>query len=243
MRPPAAQRAHAVSSSAARSPASSPRATSRSGRPSSRRRRSSRSPTSSEVWVTAALYDQDVRGRAPGPAGDGARAGTRRRRLQGPRDPGRPAGRREDADAAGPRGRAQPARPANGLALRPGMFATVALETSREAGRRWSSPSAAIQTLDGQPVVFVETPLSEGAAYQRRPVKVGRPRRRRGRGRGGPRGRRARRRRQRLPAQERVRALEDQPRPCALSGIAAMKTPARLRPRPAAARPGADRRC
>jgi multidrug efflux pump subunit AcrA (membrane-fusion protein) len=30
-----------------------------------------------------------------------------------------------------------------------------------------------VQTVGGQPVVFVETVLSEGAAFQRRPVVVG----------------------------------------------------------------------
>jgi cobalt-zinc-cadmium efflux system membrane fusion protein len=61
---------------------------------------------------------------------------------------------------------------ANGLALRPGMFATVAIEVSRKPDVL-VVPVSAVQTLNGQPVVFVETPLSEGAAYQRRSVKLG----------------------------------------------------------------------
>jgi cobalt-zinc-cadmium efflux system membrane fusion protein len=60
----------------------------------------------------------------------------------------------------------------NGIALRPGMFATATVEVARRANILLV-PVAAVQTLDGQPVVFVETPLSEGAAYQRRPVKLG----------------------------------------------------------------------
>jgi multidrug efflux pump subunit AcrA (membrane-fusion protein) len=63
-------------------------------------------------------------------------------------------------------------RAGSGFVLRPGMFATVALEISRKADVT-VVPTAAIQSLDGQPVVFIETLLTEGAAYQRRPVKLG----------------------------------------------------------------------
>jgi RND family efflux transporter MFP subunit len=58
------------------------------------------------------------------------------------------------------------------FALRPGMFASVDLETSRK-GDVLLVPNAAVQTLDGKPVVFVETPLTEGAAFQRRAIVLG----------------------------------------------------------------------
>ena len=48
----------------------------------------------------------------------------------------------------------------------------VDLEMSRKSGVV-VVPAAAVQTLGGQPVVFVETPLTEGAAFQRRPVVLG----------------------------------------------------------------------
>ena len=57
-------------------------------------------------------------------------------------------------------------------ALRPGMFAMVDLEVSRR-NAALVVPSVAVQTLGGQPVVFVETPLTEGAAFQRRAVVLG----------------------------------------------------------------------
>jgi cobalt-zinc-cadmium efflux system membrane fusion protein len=63
-------------------------------------------------------------------------------------------------------------RDRDGWALRPGMFATIDLETSRKTAAVLV-PTAAVQTLGGQDVVFVETALSEGAAFQRRPVKLG----------------------------------------------------------------------
>ena len=56
--------------------------------------------------------------------------------------------------------------------LRPGMFATIELETGRKANVP-VVPVAAVQTLGGQAVVFVETQLSEGAAFQRRFVTLG----------------------------------------------------------------------
>jgi cobalt-zinc-cadmium efflux system membrane fusion protein len=56
--------------------------------------------------------------------------------------------------------------------LRPGMFATVDLETSRKVAAVLV-PAGAVQTLGGRDVVFVETALSEGAAFQRRLVKLG----------------------------------------------------------------------
>jgi RND family efflux transporter MFP subunit len=125
----------------------------------------------SEVWVTAALYDRDL---AAVRQGQPATV-----RVQGLGDvlfkgrvihvgPGIDEKTRTLPVRIGVRNPAL----ANGFALRPGMFATVALEMSRKPSALLV-PSAAIQTLDGQPVVFVETLLSAGAAYQRRPVKLG----------------------------------------------------------------------
>jgi len=56
--------------------------------------------------------------------------------------------------------------------LRPGMFTTIDLETERKAAAV-VVPASAIQTLDGKDTVFVETPLNSGAAFERRPVRVG----------------------------------------------------------------------
>ena len=125
----------------------------------------------SEVWVIAALYDRDLMAVRQGqPATI---------RVQGLGD----ATFKGKVIQVGPgideKSRTLPVRiavrnpaSANGFALRPGMFATVALETARKPGALLI-PTAAVQSLDGQPVVFVETPLSSGAAYQRRPVKLG----------------------------------------------------------------------
>ena len=125
----------------------------------------------SEVWVTAALYDRDV---AAVRQGQPATV-----RVQGLGD----AVLKGRVIQVGPqvdeKTRTLPVRISvrnqvggNGLVLRPGMFATVALETSRKADVA-VVPVGAVQTLDGQSVVFVETELSEGAAYQRRLVKLG----------------------------------------------------------------------
>jgi len=125
----------------------------------------------SEVWVTAALYDRDLAAARQGqPAtvrvhGLGDAVFTGRVIQVGP-------GVDEKTRTLPIRIAVRNPASANGFALRPGMFATVALETSRKPSALLV-PSAAIQTLDGQPVVFVETPLSAGAAYQRRPVKLG----------------------------------------------------------------------
>lgn len=127
----------------------------------------------SEVWVTAALYDRDVAAARPGtPAvvrvqgldltfrGQVVQLGTqvneKTRTL-----PLRVLVRNQPLPATGER-----------QALRPGMFATVALEISRKAGVV-VVPLVAVQTLDGRDTIFVETPLSEGAAFQRRPVVLG----------------------------------------------------------------------
>ena len=125
----------------------------------------------SEVWVTAALYDKDLAAVRQGqPAtvrvqglGDAVFKG---RVIQvGPQVDEKTRTMPVRVAIANPAG-------ANGISLRPGMFATVALETARKANVL-VVPVAAVQTLDGQPVVFVETPLTEGAAFQRRPVKTG----------------------------------------------------------------------
>ena len=125
----------------------------------------------SEVWVTAALYDRDL---AAVRQGQPATV-----RVQGLGDAVFKGRVIQVGPGVDEKTRTLPVRiavrnpaSANGFALRPGMFATVALETSRKPSALLV-PSAAIQTLDGQPVVFVETPLSAGAAYQRRPVKLG----------------------------------------------------------------------
>ena len=52
------------------------------------------------------------------------------------------------------------------------MFATVDLEVSRKADVL-VVPTSAVQTLEGKQVVFVETQLTEGAAFQRRVVVLG----------------------------------------------------------------------
>lgn len=125
----------------------------------------------SEVWVTAAIFDQDVASVRPDqPATI---------RVQGLGDTvfkGRVVQVGPQVDE---KTRTLPVRVAirngsggAGALLRPGMFATVELEKSRAAGRV-VVPVAAIQTVGGESVVFVETPLGESASYQRRPVKTG----------------------------------------------------------------------
>jgi cobalt-zinc-cadmium efflux system membrane fusion protein len=125
----------------------------------------------SEIWVVAALYDRDL---AAVRQGQPATI-----RVQGLGD----AVFKGKVIQVGPgideKTRTLPVRiavrnpaSANGLALRPGMFATVALETSRKPGALLI-PTAAVQSLDGQPLVVVETLLSAGAADHRRPVKLG----------------------------------------------------------------------
>jgi cobalt-zinc-cadmium efflux system membrane fusion protein len=124
-----------------------------------------------EVWVTAALYDKDLTAVRQGqPAtvrvqglGDAVWKG---RVIQvGPQVD-------EKTRTLAVRIAVPNQARANGLALRPGMFATVTVEVSRKPDAL-VVPVSAVQSLNGQPVVFVETPLSEGAAYQRRAVKVG----------------------------------------------------------------------
>ena len=125
----------------------------------------------SEVWVTAALYDRDVAAVRQGQPATVRAQGVGDAVLQG------------RVIQVGPqvdeKTRTLPVRIAvrnqtgpNGFLLRPGMFSNVALETSRRPNVV-VVPLAAIQTTEGQSVVFVETPLTEGAAYQRRPVKLG----------------------------------------------------------------------
>jgi cobalt-zinc-cadmium efflux system membrane fusion protein len=128
----------------------------------------------SEVWVVGALHDRDVAAITPGMAAVV--------RVQGLAD----LAVRGQVVQIGPqvddktrtlpvrvavRNQALP-RKGGGWALRPGMFATIDLETSRKAAAVLV-PTAAVQTLGGQDVVFVETALSEGAAFQRRAVKLG----------------------------------------------------------------------
>ncbi len=128
----------------------------------------------SEVWVTGAVHDKDVAAVRPGidaiVSVQGLSNGPFKGRVV-------QIGLQVDEKT-----RTLPVRvivrnltlPGNGqtYALRPGMFARVDLETSRKSGVV-VVPAAAVQTLDGQPVVFVETPLSEGAAFRRRPVVLG----------------------------------------------------------------------
>jgi cobalt-zinc-cadmium efflux system membrane fusion protein len=127
----------------------------------------------SELWVTVALYDRDIAAVRPGtPAAIrvqgsdivfagrvtalGAQVSETTRTL-----PVRIAVRNQPAAGTG-----------GPPALRPGMFATVDLETSRKAGVV-VVPLEALQSVDGTEVVFVETPLGEGAVFQRRPVTLG----------------------------------------------------------------------
>jgi cobalt-zinc-cadmium efflux system membrane fusion protein len=129
----------------------------------------------SEVWIKAALYDKDLASiRQEMPAiirVTGLPDATFRGRV------------RQIGPSVDEKTRTLPIRiavsnrPVNGTGerfpLRPGMFATVDLETSRRPGAV-IVPVSAIQTVGGQAVVFVETPLSDGAAaFQRRPIVAG----------------------------------------------------------------------
>ena len=128
----------------------------------------------SEVWVAGALRDKDVASVRPG-----MRAVVTVQGLPNGTFKGRVAQIGTQVDE---KTRTLPVRVAiqnprlssNGqaYALRPGMFAMVDLEVSRRNGAL-VVPSVAVQTLGGQPVVFVETPLTEGAAFQRRAVVLG----------------------------------------------------------------------
>jgi cobalt-zinc-cadmium efflux system membrane fusion protein len=128
----------------------------------------------SEVWVTAALHDKDATAVRPGMAAivsvQGISNGTFKGQVVqiGPQVdektrtlPVRVALRNVPMTGSG-----------DSYVLRPGMFAMVDLEMSRKSGVALI-PSAAIQSLGGQTVIFVETPLTEGAAFQRRPVVLG----------------------------------------------------------------------
>ena len=125
----------------------------------------------SELWVAAAAYDRDVAA-----VREGQRATIRAQGVGDTVLTGRVIRVGTEVDE---KTRTLPVRVAvqnrradGAFVFRPGMFATVALETARK-GDVPVVPTAAIQWLDGRPVVFVETPLSEGAAYQRRAVKLG----------------------------------------------------------------------
>jgi len=128
----------------------------------------------SEVWITAALYDKDLAAVRQGMAAVVRVQGVpdvsfKGRVVQiGPQIdektrtlPVRIAVKNQTLSGAGER-----------FALRPGMFASVDLETSRK-GDVLVVPLAAVQTLDGKSVVFVETVLTDGAAFQRRAVVLG----------------------------------------------------------------------
>lgn len=133
----------------------------------------------SQLWVTGALHDRDVAAVRPGVAavvhiegllnGGGGARGFKGRVVQiGPQ--------------VDEKTRTLPVRvaiqnvvlPGGGdtYALRPGMFAMVDLETARKRDVL-VVPAAAVQTIGGKPVVFVETALTEGAAFERRPVVLG----------------------------------------------------------------------
>jgi cobalt-zinc-cadmium efflux system membrane fusion protein len=129
----------------------------------------------SEVWITAALFDKDlaiVRQGMPATV-----------RVQGLADATFEGRVKQIGPQVDEKTRTLPVRiavanrpfPGAGTeryALRPGMFATADLETSRRAGAV-VVPLPAIQTVSGQSVVFVETLLSEGAVFQRRAVVLG----------------------------------------------------------------------
>ena len=127
-----------------------------------------------EVWVRAALYDKDV-----GAVREGMRATVRVSGLPDATFEGRV---RQLGPQVDEKTRTFPVRiavanrSANGtaqpFALRPGMFATIDIETARRPGAV-VIPVGAVQTVGGQSVVFVETALTEGAAFQRRPVVLG----------------------------------------------------------------------
>jgi cobalt-zinc-cadmium efflux system membrane fusion protein len=127
-----------------------------------------------EVWVRAALFDKDV-----GAVRQGMPATIRVQGIPKSTFQGRV---RQLGPQVDEKTRTFPVRIAvtnralNGtaepFALRPGMFATLDIETSRRPGAV-VVPTSAVQTVAGQTVVFVETALTEGAAFQRRPVVLG----------------------------------------------------------------------
>ena len=133
----------------------------------------------SQLWVTGALHDRDVAAVRPGvPAVV---------RIEGLVDGGVNRSFTGRVVQIGPqvdeKTRTLPVRVAiqnvvlpgggDAYALRPGMFAKVDLETARTPDVL-VVPVAAVQTIDGKPVVFVETALTAGAAaFQRRPVVLG----------------------------------------------------------------------
>ena len=121
---------------------------------------------------------QGPRGRAPGQPATVRVQGLGDAVVQGPRDPGRP--QVDEKTRTLPvriavrnpaLGQREPSRSG------PGMFATVALETSRKPCALVVSRPPPSRPLDGQPVVFVETPLSDGRRLPAPPGEAGRPRR------------------------------------------------------------------
>lgn len=129
----------------------------------------------SEVWVLAAVYEKDLGlvrtgmvGRVKSPAFSGEFKGqvtyvaqkvdektrTVTLRLTVGNGPGGAAGER--------------------FALRPGMFVTVDLETSRKDGVP-VLPGSALQEVGGRTVVFVRSdpPQGAAAAFEKRPVSLG----------------------------------------------------------------------
>jgi cobalt-zinc-cadmium efflux system membrane fusion protein len=133
----------------------------------------------SQLWVTGALHDRDVAAVRPGVSAVV--------RIEGLADGGANRAFKGRVVQIGPqvdeKTRTLPVRvaiqnvalPRGGdtYALRPGMFARVDLETARKPDVL-VVPLAAIQSIDGKPVVFVETPLTDGAAaFVRRPVVLG----------------------------------------------------------------------
>ena len=136
----------------------------------------------SQLWVTGALHDRDVAAVRPGVAAvvhiEGLNGGVERGGVN--------RGFKGRVVQIGPqvdeKTRTLPVRvaiqnvvlPGGGdtYALRPGMFAMVDLETARKRDVL-VVPAAAVQTIGGKPVVFVETALTEGAAFERRPVVLG----------------------------------------------------------------------
>jgi multidrug efflux pump subunit AcrA (membrane-fusion protein) len=121
----------------------------------------------SEVWIRASLFDKDlaiVRQGMPATI-----------RVQGLGEAAFEGRVKQIGPQVDEKTRTLPVRiavPNPASTLRPGMFATVDLETARRAGAV-VVPLSAVQTVAGQAVVFVETALSEGAAYQRRAVELG----------------------------------------------------------------------
>lgn len=126
------------------------------------------------VWVRAAVYDRDVAA-----IRQGMPAAVRAQGLDGVALAGRVI---QIGPAVDEKTRTLPVRvevknsPASGrpdgLMLRPGMFVTVGLEVGRRAGGV-VVPLTAVQFLEGRSVVFVETPLTDGASFVRRAVRLG----------------------------------------------------------------------